>query len=258
MSRSPTVSKWTSVLQQPFSNLTGTTAVVTGAAGGIGAAMTEALCELGGTVIAVDIDTRALQASQTVIPVSADVSMNDGTNEIVDAVRRSGRRLSLWMNNAAVISRERALDITIEDFDRLMDVNVRAAFLGARAAHGLMAPHGDGTVVNVASINATRVQKERSVYGTTKGALVTLTRYLGAEWGPSGVRVNAVAPGYVDTPMSVWHRLDADGRDQLLSSVPLGRLAQPADIVAMVLFLSSPLAEYVTGQTFHVDGGFTL
>ncbi|MGV9863413.1 SDR family NAD(P)-dependent oxidoreductase [Rhodococcus koreensis] len=245
-------------LDRPFESLSGTTAVVTGAAGGIGTDVTAALVELGVTVIAGDMSPDSITATEKVVPVAADVSTTEGTQAMADAVEKTGQRLSLWLNNAGAICRETAMDTPPEEFDRVMDVNARGTFLGSRAAYALMSPHNKGAIVNVASLTASRVQKLRSVYGPSKAAIVSLTEYLGEEWGPSGVTVNAVAPGYIDTTMSLWYRLDDAGRADLLESIPQRRLGTPADITAMVLTLASPLSAYVTGQTFRVDGGHTL
>lgn len=243
---------------QPFAPLKGTVAVVTGAAGGIGTDVTEALVNLGVTVVAGDVQPESITATEQVVPVRADVSSEEGTQALVEAVEGTGRRLSLWLNNAGAIARGTAHDHTLADFDRVMDVNVRGTFLGSRAAHRLMSPYGQGAIVNVASLTGTRVQQGRPVYGPSKAAVASLTAYLGSEWGPTGVTVNAIAAGYVDTSMSLWYRLDEAGRTALLDTIPQRRQGQPKDITSMVITLASPLTSYVTGQTIHVDGGWTL
>ncbi|MEW1819205.1 SDR family oxidoreductase [Arthrobacter sp. NPDC080031] len=245
-------------ITQPFAELNGTTAVVTGASGGIGAKISEYLAQLGVTVVAVDLNDAPALHDDNTLYVQADVSSPEQTAQVVKMVESTGKRLSLWVNNAGLICRELAVDTSIEEFERVMSVNVHGTFLGSRAAYDLMKPYGTGAVVNIASINGLRVLRGRTAYGTSKTAISSLTSYLASEWAEAGVRVNAVAPGHIMTPMSVWHRLDEPARADLLASIPQRRIGQPSDIASMVAVLASPLSAYLTGQTIYVDGGVTL
>lgn len=253
----------TNDIRNPWTSLAGTTAVVTGAAGGIGKAVTDLLSQCDITVIAADREQAALEkafngSGSTAVPVASDVSTVDGVAAVEEAALATGEPLSLWLNNAGIVSRLHATEITSDDFDMMLRVNTRSTFLGCQAAHRCMAPRGGGSIVNIASMSITRVQPLRSVYATSKAAVAGLTRNLAHEWGGSGIRVNSIAPGFVLTPMSNWHILDDAGREDLLASIPLGRLADPLDIAKMVLMLASPLTAYVSGETIHVDGGWTL
>jgi 3-oxoacyl-[acyl-carrier protein] reductase len=247
-------------LTRPWAALDGTCAVVTGAAGGIGTAVVEALGAAGVTVVAVDLDSGALKLlpGGHVLPVVADVATAEGTAQIERAVRDAGLPLALWLNNAGIVSRGGVADLGAAEWDCVMAVNVRSVFLGCQAAHRFMTGQGFGSIVNIVSISATRVQKLRSLYAASKAAVDSLTRNLAMEWGPEGIRVNAIAPGFVLTAMSNWHLLDESGRAELLASIPLGRMAQPEDVARMLLVLASPLSAYTTGETVHVDGGWTL
>jgi 3-oxoacyl-[acyl-carrier protein] reductase len=250
-------------IRDPWASLAGTSAVVTGAAGGIGRAVTDllSLCDI--TVIAADRDQAALEsafggADSPVVPIASDVSTAEGVAAVEEAALATGGPLSLWLNNAGIVSRLPATEITSEDFDSMLRVNTRSTFLGCQAAYRCMAPRGGGSIVNIASMSITRVQPLRAVYAASKAAVAGLTRNLAHEWGHSGVRVNSIAPGFVLTPMSNWHILDDAGRQDLLARIPLGRLADPSDIANTVLMLASPLTAYVSGETIHVDGGWTL
>jgi NAD(P)-dependent dehydrogenase (short-subunit alcohol dehydrogenase family) len=247
-------------IARPWAALEGTCAVVTGAAGGIGATVVRTLTAAGITVVAADLEETALEvvSGDRVRPVAADVATPDGMASIDSAVRAAGLPLALWMNNAGIVARGPLADVTVAEWDRVMTVNLRSVFLGCQSAHRLMSGQRSGSIVNVVSISSTRVQRFRAVYAASKAAVDNLTRNLAAEWGPQGIRVNAIAPGFVLTAMSNWHLLDDDGRAELLAGIPLGRMAQPQDVARMVLVLASPLSSYTSGETVHVDGGWSV
>lgn len=255
----------TNQLDSPFAGFAGTTAVITGAAGGLGQAMVLALISRGATVIAADRDEDGLQRlKQTVgekdrlVPVAADISSAEGHASIESAAAGTGLPTSLWVNNAGIVIRERADELTPDQWDSISAVNVRSVLLGSQTAYRLMKLHGTGAIVNLSSVTAAKVIPLRCGYGTSKASVEALTRYLAAEWGPAGVRVNAVAPGFILTPMS--HLLDAGNAElkATLENVPLRRLGKPEDIASIVLALASPLFGYVTGQVLCADGGWTL
>lgn len=255
----------TSQLDHPFAGFAGTAAVVTGAAGGLGQAMVLALVSRGATVIAADRDEEGLQRLKhivgeegTLVPIVADISTHEGHAGIESAAAATGLPTSLWVNNAGIVIREPAETLTTEQWDAMAAVNVRSVLLGSQAAYRLMQPWRTGSIINLSSVTATRVIPLRAGYGTSKASVEELTRYLAVEWGPTGIRVNAVAPGFILTPIS--HLNDASEAElhQTLERVPLGRLGKPEDIAGIVLALASPLFGYVTGQVLRADGGWTL
>jgi 3-oxoacyl-[acyl-carrier protein] reductase len=165
--------------------------------------------------------------------------------------------LDLLVNNAGVTRHRPLVELTWEDWSAVVDVNLHGAFNCLQAAGRLMIERGGGVIVNIASVAAERGAAGRAPYATTKAALVGLTRSAAVEWAPHGVRVNAVGPGYVDT--GVLRAAIASGTldpADVLERIPAGRLAEPAEIGAVVSFLASPRAAYVTGQVLYVDGGF--
>jgi NAD(P)-dependent dehydrogenase (short-subunit alcohol dehydrogenase family) len=231
-------------------------AIVTGAAKGIGAAIAAAFSEAGWSVVAVDRDAD-LEGAATVI---GDVSER-ATNEaaVKTALERFGR-LDAVVGNAGVNLPKLIDDTGEEEFDRLFSVNVKALFHLARAAHRPLA-ESRGSFTIVASKTGLVAQRNSPVYVATKGAAVQLARALALDWAPEGIRVNAVCPGIVDTPMlrdfvaglpdpaTAWTEHER--------AQPLGRLASPAECASAVLFLASPAASVITGVALPVDGGFT-
>jgi len=239
--------------------------VVTGAAKGIGAGITEAFARAGWSVVAVDRDKAPLEQTAkriggAVVTLAGDVAdraTNDAAVKL--AVDRFGG-LDAAVGNAGVVLAKLIDDSTSEEFDRIFSVNVKALMYLAQAAHLALAK-SKGSLTVIASKTGLVAQRDSPLYCATKGAAVQLARALALDWAPEGIRVNAVCPGIVDTPM-LQQFYDAmpdpaafRGRDEVAQ--PLGRLATPAEIASVVLFLATPAAGFITGVALPVDGGFT-
>jgi NAD(P)-dependent dehydrogenase (short-subunit alcohol dehydrogenase family) len=240
-------------------------AIVTGAAGGIGRAVVRLLLERGYGVVAEDISPGVLKladvAGGTVIALQADVGITESALGAVDLATSTFGRLDLLVNNAGLFLRKPTEDCTDEDFDALMATNVRGAFIHAREAlPSLAATHG--SIVNLASISGLVGMPGQTVYAMTKGAIVQLTRQLAVEHAHRGIRVNAVAPGAVDTDFVANARdaaADPDpagSRASAISQHPMGRILDPAEIAEAIVFLASPAASAITGAILPVDGGY--
>ena len=233
-------------------------AVVTGGARGLGWAIGTCLRDQGWQVVAADLVPGGTESGDTGIAFRAmDVTDRGEVSATLTAVVEELGGLDLLVNNAGVTRHRPLADLTWEDWSAVVDVNLHGAFNCLQAAGRLMIERGGGVIVNVASVAAERGAAGRAPYATTKAALVGLTRSAAVEWAPHGVRVNAVGPGYVDTGVlrAAIETGTLDPAD-VLERIPAGRLAEPEEIGAIVSFLASPSAAYVTGQVLYVDGGF--
>jgi NAD(P)-dependent dehydrogenase (short-subunit alcohol dehydrogenase family) len=245
-------------------DFTGRTAVVTGASRGIGEAVARQLDASGARValVARSADRLAAIASEMVnepLVVAADLSEHDAVERIANAVLGEFGGLDVLVNNAAVERNQPASKVTGEAIDETLFVNLRQAFMLCSAfAKPLFA--SQGAIVNVTSTAATGAGGTQGAYAASKGGLNTLTKNLANEWASKGVRVNAVAPGLVDTEMwgPTFELLGEDAvRRNFVKSVPLGRWGTADEIADVVCFLASNRATYVTGQVIRVDGGMT-
>lgn len=245
--------------------LEGRVAVVTGAAGGIGAEVVRLLVERGASVIAEDIseDVHELEANGNgqVIAYQADLTA-DGTAEaaVALAIEKFGQ-LDTLVNNAGRFLVKALPESTDEEWDQLMNINAKGVFRHTRAALSALEASGDGAIVNVASISGLLGLENQAIYSATKGAVLQLTRVTATEYARRGIRVNAVAPGAVETRLLTDPFKAMPDGDEILASIaedhPIGRLAQPAEIAEVICFLASPRASFVTGSVMLADGGLT-
>jgi len=241
-------------------------ALVTGAAGGIGQATVSRLRARGYAIIAEDISPKVeeLGADEAIVPLRADVSLAGTAQRAVALARERFGRLDLLVNNAGRFLRKPTEECTDEDFDVLMAVNVRGAFSHARESLAALAAT-KGSIVNLASISGLVGQPNQTVYSMTKGALVQLTRQLAVEHAHRGIRVNAVAPGAVDTDFIARARDAVADPDRArlaagsgsISNHPIGRILTAGEIAEAIVFLASDAASGITGTILSVDGGFT-
>jgi NAD(P)-dependent dehydrogenase (short-subunit alcohol dehydrogenase family) len=249
--------------REPFAQLAGTTAVVTGAARGIGLAVVDALHDVGLTVVLVDRDAEELQRVVAeragAVGVVADLTTEEG-HQGLDAALDGLPPLSAWVNNAGTVSHQPAESVDQATFEHVMRTNTWSAVRGSQTAFRRMQHDGPRAIVTITSLVVEKSVRDRLSYAASKAALTSATRYAAAEWGSSGIRVNAVSPGYIETRLTAWPPEDPRqvAKQQSLRAIPLARFGQPEDIAAAVLFLASPMAAYVTGVTLFVDGGWSL
>ncbi len=241
------------------------TAIITGAARGIGAACAQTFSAAGWDVVLVDRDAEPLAAVARSCPgrsatLAGDVARRDLNQAAVQLARDRFQALDAAVANAGVNLARSIDETTDEDIDRLLAVNLRAVIYLAQAAHGALAATS-GSLVVMASKTGLVAQPDSPLYCATKGAAVQLARALALDWAPQGIRVNAVCPGIVDTPMLDRFLGELDDPDrarrEFSAAQPLGRLARPAECAAAALFLASPAASFITGVALPVDGGFT-
>ena len=243
-----------------MSEFEGRVAIVTGAAGGVGGEVVRLLHERGAKVVAEDIDPAVADlATDGIVPVQGDVSQTATAEAAVQAALEHFGQVDVLVNNAARFLMKGILDTSDEEWDGLLSVNVRGVFVHSRAALPHLTQRDASAIVNLASISGLVGLPSQAAYCATKGAIVQLTRQLAVEFAPQGVRVNAVAPGAIETPFL----LDALPPDpepilaEIAASHPIGRNSQPAEIAEVVAFLASDRAGFMTGAIVPVDGGYT-
>lgn len=248
--------------------LAGKTVIVTGANSGIGAAIANGCAAAGANVVidwvthpeTVDAETRVASAAGTggALAVQADVSkVADLENLVAQAVARFGR-LDVMVNNAGVENRKALLDTSEDDFDFVMNINMKGTFFGAKvAAQQFVNQGGGGVIVNVSSVHEEWPMPGNTTYCVSKGGARMLTRTAGVELAAHGIRMVNVAPGAVNTPINAQTMADPKKAAALEGSIPLGRVAEPNEIAAAVVFVASDAGAYITATTLTVDGGIT-
>ncbi len=245
-------------------SLKGHTAVVTGGANGIGRATVGLLGEAGANVVIADLDEAGgAQAVEELTAqgvaalfVKTDVTRGEDVDALIRATTARFGSLEVLMPFAGIGLEKLALDTTREEWDRMIATNLTGSFLVMQAAGAVMAEAGYGRIVAMASISGMRGGTGRVAYGATKGAMITMTRVMALEWAETGVTVNALAPGPVDTALT-RKMYDDETRRAYDRAIPMRRFALPEDVAHAALFLALPQSGYITGITLPVDGGFT-
>jgi NAD(P)-dependent dehydrogenase (short-subunit alcohol dehydrogenase family) len=237
-------------------------AVVTGGAKGLGLADAERLARAGYAVVVADLDGEAASAAARQLgggAIGATVDVRDaaGVDELFARVDAELGRLDVLVNNAGISHPEPTVELTEERWQRMIDIHLGGTFRCSKAAHPLLARQG-GAIVNVSSIAAILGAGKRASYAAAKGGIAALTRDLAMEWAGDGIRVNAVAPGVIETEI-LTENIERGMLDPAVfdARIPLGRMGRPEEIAETVFFLAET-ATYVTGQVIVVDGGFTV
>jgi 2-deoxy-D-gluconate 3-dehydrogenase len=250
------------ILNRLFS-LEGKATLVTGAGGGIGRVLAMALAEAGAAVclhdrtLALTDDAKGEieSAGGAAFQFAADLANVEACARLIQEARSVMGRLDVLVNCAAMNRRKPIDEVTADDFDSIVAVNLRSVFFLSQQAHRTMKAQGGGKIIHIGSINSAYSLDGVSVYGLTKGALSQLTRTMAVEWAKDNVQVNCIAPGFMRTPLSAPVWADAYRAAWLTERIPMHRPGEPDELVGMALLMASNASSYLTGATVNVDGG---
>lgn len=245
-------------------SLQGKTAVVTGAAQGIGRAIAESLAQAGADIAVADLDPgRSLetigaieQLGRRALNLKVNVADSNDTKAMVEQVLTAWGKIDILVNNAGITRDGLLLRMKEEDWNLVLQINLNGTFNCTKAVLQPMTKQRYGRIVNIASIVGVIGNAGQANYSASKAAVIGFTKTVGREYASRNVTVNAVAPGFIDTAMT--HGLPTDVKDALLKQIPLGRLGTPGDVAAAVRFLVSEEAAYITGHVLHVNGGMLM
>lgn len=243
-------------------------ALITGAARGMGKAHAIALAKAGATVVITDLNLDECRSVMQSIHEECDsestcfrldVSQKHEVDEVIDGIIAQYGRLDILVNNAGIYEPKPALELSEEEWDRTLDINLKGQFLCAQRAAKEMATNRWGRIINISSIASGQVGIGIAGgvhYTASKGGVIAMTETLAVELAPLGILVNAVAPGAIHTPMVHASEMSQEALATLVSNIPLKRMGTPEEVSALVTFLASEESSYITGATFHVDGGW--
>ncbi|MBI2046043.1 MAG: SDR family oxidoreductase [Parcubacteria group bacterium] len=248
-------------------NLSGKVALVTGGRRGMGKSHALFLARQGAKVIVTDINENECApvveeinaAGGEAMCVKMDVSDKADVDSAFDQAIRKFGRLDILVNNAGIYIQKPAMELSEEEWDKTITVNLKGQFLCAKRAAKEMSKNKWGRIINIASVASGQVGigiAGGAHYTASKGGVIGMSETLAIEWAPLGINVNVIAPGAIDTPMVQAAQMPKDAMDAMLSRVPLKRIGKPEEVSAMIVFLASNEASYITGATFYVDGGW--
>jgi len=246
-------------------DLKGRVALITGGSRGIGRETSLLLAQAGAEVIinyhkskekAEGLLEEILRQGAMAEIIQADISKPEEVKGLFEQVRKRWNRLDILVNNAGAIRDNLLLSTELSDWDKILDLNLRGAFLCTRYAAEMMLPNHSGKIVNIASTGAIKGGRGQTNYAASKGGLVAFSRACAVELSGKGIQVNAVLPGMILTDMST--RIRKRAGEEILGSIPCGRFGEPREVAYLILFLASSLSDYITGQAIPVDGGFSI
>jgi Tropinone reductase 1 len=247
-------------------NLNGKFALITGATKGIGRGIAEEFLELGATVFIVSRSDQEVKAALEKWRdsglkshgMAADIAAVDHRRKIFEQIEDLWGRLDIVVNNVGTNIRKKTVEYTEKEYDRIMATNLKATFEMSRLAHPYLKKSNQGCIVNISSVAGLTSLRTGTPYAMSKAALAQFSRNLAVEWASDNIRVNAVAPWYIRTPLVEPVLNDRDFYAEVLSRTPMNRIGEPAEVAGLVAFLCMPASSYITGQCIAVDGGFTI
>ncbi|MCK8490663.1 SDR family oxidoreductase [Spirosoma sp. RP8] len=251
-------------MNQTLWSLSGQRALVTGGTKGIGEAIVRQFLDLGASVFIVARDNELLQRQindyrqqgHTVEGIAADVSQPGVAAQIIESVKTTWSKLDILVNNAGSNIRKPTAEYSPAEYDYVLNTNLRSAYELSQAAYPMLKDsEAGGKIVFVSSVSGLTHTSSGSLYGMTKAAMLQLTRNLAVEWASDGIRVNAVAPWYINTPLAAPVLTNPEKLGGILERTPMNRIGEPAEVASAVSFLTMPASGYITGQVIAVDGG---
>jgi NAD(P)-dependent dehydrogenase (short-subunit alcohol dehydrogenase family) len=248
-----------------FDSLRGKVVIVTGGNKGIGKDIALSFAALGSQVVVTGRDARALNEtlseihmqSPNCLAIPCDMLNVTDIRHMIDTVVQRYGRIDVLVNNAGINIAKPSIEVTEQDWDRILDTNLKGTFFACQRAGQAMIRQGGGKIINIASQMAFVGFFDRAAYCSSKGGMVQLTKALAVEWAAEGVLVNAVAPTFIETELTAKMLTDEAFKDDIMRRIPIGRMAKPRDVSGAVLYLASALADAITGETIRVDGGWT-
>lgn len=245
-------------------SLEGRVALVTGSAQGLGYTVARGMLDAGARIVLNDVSAAALARAQAALRAEGfdapgyvfDITDEARVEAAVDAIEREVGPIDILVNNAGIHRRNLLIDMPVEDWRKVIDVNLSGAFIVGRAVARGMIARNYGKIVNISSINAAMVRPNIGNYCAAKGGIVTLTKSMATEWGPYNINVNAIGPGYFLTDLTRPLSEDPAFDRWVKSEVPLRRWGDPEEIVGLAVMLASPASNYISGQTIYIDGGW--
>jgi gluconate 5-dehydrogenase/2-deoxy-D-gluconate 3-dehydrogenase len=236
-------------------DISGKVAVVTGASGGIGLALVHGLVDAGARVVGADVKEPATFPAKNALYLKTDVSREVDVDALVEKACQEFGKIDIMIANAAIGGGARAENETVQGWDEVLGVNAKGSFLCARAAARKMKDHGGGAIIQIASVLSFIGYPTAVAYTASKGAVAQMTRTLATEWARFNIRVNAIAPGFIRTPMNEAILKSEEYLRPIIAKIPLGRAGEPEEIVGTVIYLASDASRFVTGSVIVVDGG---
>jgi len=242
-------------------DLTGKVALVTGGNGGIGLGMARGLASLGATVMVAGRDGEKNRRAVALLggkadAIAVDLADEAGARAVVDKTVKKFGRLDILINNAGINIRKPPQDFALEEWQRVLDINLTSLFVCCQAAYPHMKTRG-GKIINIGSMTSIFGASFAAPYGASKGAVVQLTKSLAVAWAPDNIQVNAVLPGWIDTELTETAREQVAGlHEKVVARTPAGRWGTPDDMAGLAMFLAGPASDFVTGTAIPVDGGY--
>ena len=245
-------------------DITGRVAVVTGGTSGLGQAIALGFADAGARVIVGSRDTAKIEETLKALErrgeghdgIALDVADAESIERAFDAIRSRAQRVDILVNAAGITHRQPAIEVTAGDWERVIKTNLTGTFLCSQAAARIMRSTGGGAIINIASISSFVGLADVPAYGASKAAVLQLTSALANDWAQFGIRVNAIAPGVFPTPLNRNLIMGTPRGDWFLKHTPMKRFGEPEELVGAAVFLASPSASFITGETLVVDGGF--